>query len=76
MDLDRTIFDEHIRAQIDCVLIDTDYTGTYFDIVECDLPEKKEDFIEGEYMVQLPRSDARVAVKIVDMLGEETIVTG
>ena len=79
LDLDRTIFDEHIedfRAQIDCVLIDTDYTGTYFDIVECDHPENKEDFIEGEYMVQLPRSDARVAVKIVDMLGEETIKTG
>ena len=33
LDLDRTIFDEHIedfRAQIDCVLIDTDYTGEYF----------------------------------------------
>ena len=76
LDLDRTIFDEHIedfRAQIDCVLIDTDYKGEHFTIVESDVPKNKEDFIEAEYMVPIPRSDARVAVKIIDMLGEETI---
>ena len=78
MDIDRTIFDEQIddfRAQIDCVLIDTDYTGEHFDIDESDVPEKKDDFVEGEYTVSLPRPDARVAVKIIDMLGEETVVT-
>ena len=79
MDLDRTVFDEQIedfRAQIDCVLIDSDYTGEHFKIVESDAPEKKEDLIEGEYTVALPRPDARVAVKIIDMLGEETIEVG
>jgi hypothetical protein len=78
MDIDRTIFDEQIddfRAQIDCVLIDTDYTGEHFTIVESDVPEKKTDFVEKEYTVLLPRPDARVAVKIIDMLGEETVVT-
>ena len=78
MDIDRTIFDEQIddfRAQIDCVLIDTDYAGDHFNIVESDVPEKKTDFVEGEYTVTLPRPDARVAVKIIDMLGEETVVT-
>ena len=78
MDIDRTIFDEQIddfRAQIDCVLIDTDYTGEHFKIVESDVPKKKEDFVAGEYTVSLPRPDARVAVKIIDMLGEETVVT-
>ena len=79
MDIDRTIFDEQIddfRAQIDCVLIDTDYTGEHFKIVESDVPKKKEDFVDEEYTVSLPRPDARVAVKIIDMLGEETVVTG
>ena len=79
LDLDRTIFDEHIedfRAQIDCVLIDTDYTAEYFNIVESDVPKNKDDFIEGEYTLSLPRPDARVAVKIIDMLGEETIEIG
>ena len=79
MDIDRTIFDEQIddfRAQIDCVLIDTDYTGEHFKIVESDVPKKKEDFVDGEYTVSLPSPDARVAVKIIDMLGEETVITG
>lgn len=78
LDIDRTVFDEYIndfRTQIDCILIDTDYTGEHFTIVESDVPEKKEDFIDGQYTVSLPRSDARVAVKIIDMLGEETVVT-
>ena len=79
LDIDRTVFDEHIedfRSQIDCVLIDTDYTGEHFTIVESDVPEKKTDFIEAQYTVTLPRPDARVAVKIIDMLGEETVGTG
>ncbi|RKU09542.1 restriction endonuclease subunit M [Candidatus Poribacteria bacterium] len=78
MDIDRTIFDEQIddfRAQIDCVLIDRDYTIKYFKIDVSDVPENKDDFVEGEYTVTLPRPNARVAVKIIDMLGEETIVT-
>lgn len=78
MDIDRTIFDEQIddfRAQIDCVLIDRDYTIEYFKIDVSDVPEKKNDFVKGEYKVTLPRPEARVAVKIIDMLGEETVVT-
>lgn len=78
LEIDRTIFDEQIedfRAQIDCVLIDTDYTGKHFTIVESDVPEKKEDFVDAQYTVSLPHSDARVAVKIIDMLGEETVIT-
>ena len=79
LDKDRSIFDEHIedfRAQIDCVLIDTNHTAEHFKICESDVPEKHEDFINGEYTVELPHPDARVAVKIIDMLGEETIKTG
>ena len=50
LESDRTIFDERIddfRAQIDCVLIDTDYNGEHFRIVESDLPEKKNRFHQG-----------------------------
>ncbi len=79
MEIDRTLFDEQIddfRAQIDCVLIDTDYNGRHFNVVESDLPAKKNDYVRGEYEVALPRPGAAVAVKITDMLGEETVVTG
>ena len=78
LDIARTLFDEQVddfRAQIDCVLIDTDYNGRHFRIVESDVPEKQSDFIKGQYTIVLPHPDARVAVKIIDMLGEETVVT-
>ena len=79
LDIDRTeLFDQHIddfRAQIDCVLIDTDYTGEHFTIIDSDVPKKKEDFVDAQYTVTLPHPDACVAIKIIDMLGEETVVT-
>lgn len=77
LEVDRTLFEEQVgdyRAQIDCVLIDTDYDGECFRIVESDLPKRKTDLIRGRYEVRLPRVGAQVAVKIIDMLGEEWIV--
>ena len=77
MEIDRTFFNEQIgdfRAQIDYVLIDTDYNGENFNIVVNDLPQRRSDFIKGKYELTLPRAGAKVAVKIVDMLGEEVIV--
>ncbi len=77
MEINRTIFNEQIddfRAQIDCVLMDTDYNGEVFNIVKSDLPQRKTDFIKGKYGLNLPCTNATVAVKIVDMLGEETII--
>lgn len=77
MEIERTLFDEQIgdfRAQIDCVLIDTDYNDKSFNIVSSDLPQKKTNFIKGQYELALPRPKSKVAVKIVDMLGEETLI--
>ena len=76
LEVDRTLFEEQVgdyRAQIDCVLMDTDYDGQCFRIVESDLPPRKTDLIKGKYELRLPRVGAKVAVKIVDMLGEEWI---
>ena len=81
LDIDNTLFDEHIKdfkSQIDYVLIDTDYNGEHFNIdtEKSDIPDNKEDFVQATYTVEIPRPDARVAVKIVDMLGEETLKIG
>ena len=76
LDIDRSIFNEQIddfRAQIDYVLIDTNYDGKKFNIVKRDLPEKETNFIKGKYELVLPRVGAKVAVKIVDRLGEEIL---
>lgn len=75
---DRTVFDEHIedfRTMIDYVQIDTDYKEDHFTMIHSDIPEKHKDFIKGEYTLPIPHPDACVAVKIVSMLGEETIIT-
>ena len=76
LEIDRTVFDEQIddfRAQIDCVVIDADYDGTVFRVSEQDIPEKKQDLIKSVYEIKLPHPKARVAVKIIDVLGEEVL---
>ncbi len=76
---DETLFSAKIsdwRAMVDVVLIDTDYNGSVFNIVHSDVPERKNDLVQGKYELPAPRKGAMVAVKIVDMLGEEVVVLG
>ena len=61
---------------VDVVLIDTDYDGAVFNIAYSDAPERKNDLGQGKYELPAPRKGATVAVKIIDMLGEEVVVTG
>lgn len=61
------------RAMVDCVMIDTAYNGTVFNVALSDVPEKKTDFVKGIYELPAPNSDATIAVKIIDMLGEEVL---
>ena len=62
------------RAVVDCVLIDTDYQGEVFNVRLADIPERKQDLVQGRYQLPLPAAGARVAVKIIDMLGEELLI--
>jgi DNA modification methylase len=63
------------RAMVDCVLIDPDYDGQVFRIALSDVPERKTDLVAGRYDVTVGRGPRTVAVKVVDMLGEEVLVT-
>lgn len=77
LEIDHTLFERNFkdfRVQIDYVLIDTNYDGKKFNIAVSDIPQSKNDLIAGQYEVALPNTDSKVAVKIVDMLGEEVIV--
>jgi hypothetical protein len=64
---------------IDCVLIDNNYDGNIFHIIYSDVPEKKDDLVAGKYEIDLPAQagiperKAKIAVKIIDMLGEEVL---
>lgn len=76
---DESIFKVKIpdfRSMIDVVLIDNNYNGKVFNIALSNVPEKKNDLVEGKYEIELPKKkEPTIAVKIIDMLGEELLVT-
>lgn len=61
------------RAMVDTVLIDTAYDGQVFNVALSDVPERKADMVIGHYELPAPLVKTTVAVKIIDMLGEETL---
>ncbi len=61
------------RSMVDSVMIDSNYDGKVFNITLADVPEKKNDLVEGKYEVEAKKGST-VAVKITDMLGEEVLV--
>ncbi|MCS7232116.1 MAG: site-specific DNA-methyltransferase [Elusimicrobiota bacterium] len=62
------------RAMIDYILIDTDYDGKVFNVVFSDVPQRKTDLIKGKYELEVNKDKTKIAVKIVDMLGEEVLI--
>lgn len=63
------------KSMIDVILMDNDYDGKVFNIKYSDVPEKKSDLVVGKYEIDIPKKKAVVAVKIIDMLGEEVLLT-
>lgn len=61
------------RAVVDCVMIDAAYDGSVFNVVLSDVPERKQDLVQGKYELPAPEGQTTVAVKVVDMLGEEVL---
>jgi DNA modification methylase len=61
------------KSMVDSIMIDSAYDGKVFNITLADVPEKKNDLVEGKYVVEVKKG-ATVAVKITDMLGEEVLV--
>jgi len=76
LNIDNKLFKVKIpdfRSMIDTLLIDTNYNGNTFHIVCSDVPEKKNDLVEGKYEIEIPANKVKIAVKIIDMLGEEVL---
>lgn len=66
---------EDFKQIIDSVAIDVDYSGKLFNAEVIDLPDKKE-VIKAKYDWEYPKKGKyTVAVKIVDVLGEEYFET-
>ena len=76
LNIDNKLFKVKIpdfRCMIDTVLIDNNYNGMTFHIVYSDVPKRKDDLVKSEYEIEIPESKTKVAVKIIDMLGEEVL---
>ncbi len=63
------------RAMVDCVMIDPGWDGEVFEVAVSDVPERKSDLVSGAYELDAPADETTVAVKVIDMLGEEVIET-
>lgn len=77
LEMDAGMFKAQItdwRAMVDTVLIDTAYDGQVFNILLSDVPERKFDLVLGHYELLAPAGETTVAVKIIDMLGEEVLI--
>ena len=61
------------RAMVDCVMIDPAWDGRVFNVALSDIPERKRDLVQGTYELPAPERETTVAVKIIDMLGEEVL---
>lgn len=77
LDLQEGIFRAQIpdwRAVVDCILIDACHSGAVFNVTLADVPERKQDLVSGRYELPAPPPGSAVAVKVIDMLGEERVV--
>lgn len=77
LDLQEGIFRAQIpdwRAVVDCVLMDTNHEGDVFNVTLADVPERKKDLVSGRYELDAPPPGSVIAVKVIDMLGEERII--
>jgi len=66
---------EDFRQIIDSVAVDVDYDGVLFNAEIIDVPAKNE-LIKAEYIIEYPKKGKQaLAIKIVDVLGEEYFET-
>lgn len=78
LNLDQGVFRAQIidwRAVVDCILIDTQYDGNVFNVALADVPERKQELVSGRYELPAPPAGSTIAIKIIDMLGEELVVS-
>lgn len=54
-------------------MIDSAYDGQVFNVTLSDVPKRKSDLVTGRYELPAPRDRTTVALKIIDMLGEEVL---
>ncbi|MCS7062107.1 MAG: site-specific DNA-methyltransferase [Anaerolineae bacterium] len=62
------------RAVVDSIMIDPSYDGVVFRPALVDAPRKRSELVRGCYEWPAPSEPAIIAVRLTDVLGEETLV--
>lgn len=62
------------RSTVESVAIDPDYNGEVFRAALIDCPEARATYVSGEYQFEADRVGDDIAVKVLDVLGEEALV--
>jgi DNA modification methylase len=62
------------REAIDCIAIDPAYDGTVLRVALADAPSKRTQLVAGTYEVAYGGLSTRVAVRLTDIWGQETLV--
>ena len=65
---------DDFKRQLEWVCIDADYNGSVFKPTVQDAPLKKKDIVQGVYRLPVSSVGERIAVKTIDILGEEVLV--
>lgn len=65
---------EDWRSAVDCVAIDPDYDGVTLRVVLADAPLKRTQLVAGEYELPVAAVGAKIAVRVTDIWGQETLV--
>ncbi len=56
-------------------MINLNHHGEIFNVVLSDIPARKQDLVEAEYELDAPPEKTTITIKIIDILGEEIILT-
>ena len=60
---------------VHCVIIDSAYDGELFNVTLRDVSETEDALVTGTHNLPAPEEQTTVAIKIIDMLGEEVLGT-
>ena len=64
---------EDWRSAVDCIAIDPDYDGATLRVALADAPLKRTQLVAGEYELPAAAVGARIAVRVTDIWGQETL---
>jgi hypothetical protein len=62
------------RAVVDSIVIDPAYDGAVLRATIADAPQRKQDQVCGDYELPAPVQPTTVAVRLLDIAGNETLV--